>query len=796
MLKKNSTILFLLLSLAAPAEDGTTAWHQGNFHVERRGVVERSDIILEKPNLTPHAAMPLGNGRLGLAVWSQDGYTAQLNRGDTFPLRLSPGQVVIPGLKELTGAMDYSGRLNLYDGQFEEVGGGMTATTYVADALDAVLIEVTGAAPNVSQTAELKLWAPRRPQVIAQSQIGILAETWPDDKEEGASGETFGSLAAITADAADLKVEKTGQLSVTITFRPRANGSYRILVASPAWRGGDAVTTATQLLSSARNLSPDTHRVWWSQFWEHVGLMKLSSPDHIAEYFENLRTIDLFTAAAEGRDWFPGGQAGIGDLFSAFQDEHRWGPSAFWHWNLRMQVSANLAAGAFELNDPYFNLYRENLSNMLAWTKQHMDGRPGACVPETMRFNGRGYENERQLSKPGMNCAVDSEPYYNARTISTGAEVSFWIWQQYLYTDDLDFLKRNYSLMRESARFLLAYVTHDETGHLHTSPSNAHESQWDVHDPTTDIAAMRFLFPAVIQAATFLKTDVPLAERLRKEVSAIPQWPIVRLSSPGALVQYDPKDSDTIIAFSHDPGAEIHNSENVGLEPVWPYGFIGDDGPLHSLGVRTYLHRPNRNENDWSFDPVQAARLGLADEYKASLLALTRRYQAYPSGMAKFAGPEFYVEQMGVLTDALQTALVQDYDGLIRIAPAWPKDWDADATVYLQHRSKIHLQIHKGKILTVGIESGANQTMRIRNPWSQQSVKVIDAKTGTVILPATSASTLQIHAREGAAYTLEKTGAAINSKPFQAILGKHATAPKSIGAVGIGLSESTKPRTP
>jgi len=64
--------------------------------------------------------MPLGNGRLGVAVWSADGLTAQLNRADTLPERLSRGQVVIPGLSALISAKDYTGRLNLYDGEFRE----------------------------------------------------------------------------------------------------------------------------------------------------------------------------------------------------------------------------------------------------------------------------------------------------------------------------------------------------------------------------------------------------------------------------------------------------------------------------------------------------------------------------------------------------------------------------------------------------------------------------------------------------------------------------------------------------
>ncbi|HYK36246.1 glycosyl hydrolase family 95 catalytic domain-containing protein [Alloacidobacterium sp.] len=732
--------------------------------------------------------MPLGNGRLGLAVWTQDGYTAQLNRGDTFPLRLSPGQVVIPGLKKLTEAADYLGRLNLYDGQFEEQGGGTAATTYVDAALDVMAVDVTGADPNVPQTAELKLWEPRHPHVFDSGRIGILAETWLDNKEAGASGDSFGSLAAITADATDLRVEKSGPYSVRITFRPHPDGTFRILVGSPAWHGGDAPATASKLLDAAEKLSPDEHRAWWNQYWSRVGLMKLSSPDHAAEYFENLRTIDLFTAAAEGRDRLPGGQAGIGDLFSAFQDTHQWGPSAYWHWNLRMQVSANLGAGTFDLNQPYFNLYRENLTNILAWTRQHMGGRNGACIPETMRFNGRGYENETWVPKPAINCGQDSPPYYNARTISTGAEVSHWVWQQYLFTDDLDFLRTNYPLMRESARFLLAYASRGKDGKLHTFPSNAHETQWDVHDPTTDILAMHALFPAVIQAASLLKTDGELVAQLKQAIPELPEWPLVRHSAPGVLVPNGANDPDTVIAASYDPAVEIHNSENIGLEPVWPYGFIGDDGPLHQLGVRTYLQRPNKNQNDWSYDPVQAARLGLTDEFKSSLLALTEKYQAYPSGMAKFVGPEFYVEQTGIVADALQNALAQDYDGLLRIAPAWPKDWDADATVFIQHRGKVHLQIHKGELLTVGIEAGASGTMRVRNPWPGEKAELVNARTAAVVLPSNQASVLEFPIQSGGAYTLRRTSAP-STPIFEVVSGIPATAPKTLGSRSIGIGK-------
>ena len=58
--------------------------------------------------------------------------------------------------------------------------------------------------------------------------------------------------------------------------------------------------------------------------------------------------------------------------------------------------------------------------------------------------------------------------------------------------------------MASSARFLLAYQKAGNDGLLHTSPSNAHETQWDVTDPTTDIAAARALYPATIQVGKLL----------------------------------------------------------------------------------------------------------------------------------------------------------------------------------------------------------------------------------------------------------------------------------------------------
>ena len=755
----------------------TTAWNSGHFVVDTPGLLSRSDIVLTQPNTLPEEAMPMGNGRLGVAVWAAGGLTAQLNRADTLPHRDSPGQLVIPGLALLVSAGDFQGRLDLYNGTLVEHGAGLTLTAYVQASTDTFVVDVTGADPNATQTAELRLWPPRTPQTTVSGKTGMLAQTWVDHYGPGASGETFGALAAVTATGREVSATVSSARAVTVTFKPEPDGHFRVMVACPSYNGTQ--TTESSLARALANTGPAEHLAWWHSFWRRAGLIKITSTDGSGEYMENLRNLYLYTAAAESGGRFPGSQAGIGDLFSAVQDLHHWDPAAFWHWNLRMQVAANLDAGVPELNAPYFRLYRENLTSIKDWTTRHMAGRPGICIPETMRFNGPGIEYEGDWKTPatGLNCDAASRPYYNARTLSTGAEVSLWIWRQYLATGDHAFLARNYPVMAESARFLLAYETHGDDGKMHTHPSNAHEQQWDTTDPTTDLSARSSLFPAVILAATLLRIDSSLVQQLKGELTQIPPLPQAEKETMTGTKQQ-------VIVESYDPAAQAHNEENIGLEPIWPYNLIADDSPQVALARATFATRPYPVHQDWSFDPVQAARLGLSDEVSSTLIALTERYQKYLNGFANWGGPagEFYVEQEGIVALALAEALVQDYDGLIRIAPAVPRAWDFEGAVWVRNRTRVDVQTRAGVPDTVVIDAGSSETLDIRNPWPGEPVEVVDANGKTAV--RSTGSILKLPVRQGKSYLLQPAGG--TTRAFASIGGEASQQPKKLGAVQIG----------
>ena len=251
--------LVLLSCLACSSgEANTTAWSNGTFNVDTPNVVKRSDIIIGQPNVNATDSMPLGNGSLGAAVWAAGGFTAQLNRDDTLPDRKSPGQVTIPGLSAITSAANFHAYLDLYDGVLVETGGGMTATIYVRANQDELVVDVTGANPNSTQTVQAALWSGRSPTAAASGTVGTLAETWTDN-ETGGTGTTFGSLLAITAGGRNVTAAVVNSTTVKTQFNPNADGSFRVVIGAPTWTGGNRQPRQSPCLAAMR---PPPRRHW------------------------------------------------------------------------------------------------------------------------------------------------------------------------------------------------------------------------------------------------------------------------------------------------------------------------------------------------------------------------------------------------------------------------------------------------------------------------------------------------------------------------------------------------------
>jgi hypothetical protein len=768
---------------AGGATGGATGGGNPWISFDPAGVVSRSNIILTKANTATGQIMPIGNGNLGAAVWAANGFTAQLNRADTMPNRLSPGWLTIPGLSSITGASDFKGTLNLYDGELVESGAGMTAKIYVRADADELVVDVTGASTSTTYTATVSLWGTRNPTAASSGAIATLAESWTDSGM-WASNQKFGSLAALTAGGQSVTTSSSGK-TISVSFKPNSDGSFRVVCAAPSYNGSTAAATvASQLFGSdATKANLDsTHTAWWHAFWGRVGLMKITTGDGTGEYLENIRAIFLYAHASESRGVRPGSQAGVGDFYNFSQDAADWYAAGYWFWNLRMQVAATMTAGAFDLNAPLFNLYASNVSNLQAWTKSQMANRVGICVPETMRFNGNGWWYAGSNS-----CDLSSAPNYNALTLSSGSEVGLWMWRQYLMTQDKSSLQTNFPFMLEAARFLHTYATTGSDGKLTTNPSNAHEDQWSTTNPITDLSAMTAFFPVVVQAAEVVGSTDSLISSLQSDLSKLPDLPRTNTGRTQVLTSSSDSGGSDIFAYSTQPTATVHNVENDDLEPVWPYDLVSDvNATLFSLGTRTYNARAYKDNQDWSVDAIQAARLGLGSEVTARLQANLKTYQTYACGLSSWDTSKFtepYIEESGVVAAAINEAVGTGFDGIIRVAPALPSSWSVSGTVFLQGQSKLDVQFQNGALVFGVLEAGSTGTVQVRNPWGSTAAAIVDSQTQQPV--AASGNPLSFSAQAGHAYLIRKASDA--NPGAVSVTGTAATAPKKLGTRTIGI---------
>jgi hypothetical protein len=767
-----STTLAAVPAIAAePHSGGTTAWRNGSLRVDTGGVVSRSDLVLEKPSWQAYQSMPAGNGELGAAVWAEDGFSAQLNRADTFPDLKSAGRLTVPGLFPMMRAPDYQGRLRLYDADLVQQGGGMSARSYVRADRDQFVLEVTGADPDVTQTAELRLWEGRSPTVHAAKGTAALAETFTDGQSKG----TTGAVAAVTAQGRDVKAKVVDARTVRVTFKPRPDGGFRIVTGVPSYTGGDLGRAAGAAVAGSGGAGIDrAHRSWWHRFWAGAAPMRITSADGSGEYMENLRAQQLYMTAATMRGPVPSSHGGVINMFSPWKDAVHWSADHWWHFNLRQPVYTNFGADTEEFNAPYFRLYLDRLEEMRAWTRAHWKGSEGVCVAEYLRYDGTAEA-----------CDSTRPPDWLNRIVSTGPEVVYNLWLQYRYTGERSILDRSYPLMRDVTRFYLSILEEGDDGKLHLHNVNALETQWDVSDPAPDLAAMRVIFP-IVAAEADARGDRTLARDLRGALPKIPDFRTVT------------RNGEQVIAWSATD-EQGRNTQNPDTEPLFPWGLFGRDSALMQSTFRNRVYVQTR---EWSEDALQAARLGRGQEVKDLLVQGTKDFQVFPSGFTAHGKnadvlreTNYYNGWGAVVSSAVQEALVQSYEGVVRVAAAWPKGWDVAGSVQVQGGHRVSAEVKGGETGVVGVQAARDDDLRIQNPWPGRKVRVVDGVTGRPLGGPTDAGVVSLRVRKGHSYLVERVERPHASFRFEGVAGEPAREVKHLGTRTLGV-ETSVPQIP
>ncbi len=699
--------------------------------VDMKGVVSHQDVLYLAPARHGWEGMPLGNGTLGAQVWQPDALQFQLNtplagvyNGGICQIRLRSSHAFLTGLKS------YRQRLSLYDAtlttELESDSGAVSIVCFIPADADALVIRVTDR--RVIKDAEFFLdlisWRPTAACSAADGRIKfadlLKVQNQPDYR--------FAVEAAVEGDAAEAAMDGRNSASIRIPAR-----EFTALISFAGTRDAqsDPASAAAERLAALKAKGWDalrsSHSAWWAAFWDK-SFIRLAGPDGTADYLANLCYMHLYAMASGSRGEVP--PKFNGGLWLWEKDEREWGP-CYWHWNTQETYWPLYAANHLELIRPYYDLYWNMLPEVKKWTKACWEI-DGAQFQETIPFTGAMgiWERERGIHP---RVPVPKNVAHTNLIFSSSAEIAMQFWWYWLYTGDKEFLKdRAYPLMKEAAIFYAAYLEKGPDGKYHSWPSNAHESFWKVKNPATDLAAMRFIFPAATEAARILGVDDDLRAVWQERLDNLASYPINPAN--GAILPYQLKDGEKM---------EWRNAENPELFPFGVFPLMRLDTPDFDLARKTFQARKNVNAYGWTTDSIAAARLGMAQaqakDVPPQLLGVeellplhAEYYQVYPCGLQDYytrkPGKHFYLEGSGTFSTGVGEMLLQPWDVVIRICPALPAAWDADFKLLAMGGFEVLCHAEKGRAKAVWIKSLRGSPAAVVNPFGCETVVEADGK--------------------------------------------------------------------
>ena len=355
------------------------------------------------------------------------------------------------------------------------------------------------------------------------------------------------------------------------------------------------------------------------------------------------------------------------------------------------------------------------------------------------------YAAEKLYGLPGW-CTHHNGDLWRFASISSGkARCAYWpvggawlvhhIFDHYLFTQDLDFLREYYPVMAGSAEFLLAFLT-EYRNELVTMPSTSPENNFI--DPasgepcsvgiasTMDMSLIAENFRNVLAAADILKINEPLADKL--------SWALSRLHRPGIgssgeLLEYNEE-------FAEKDVHHRHTSHLYGVYPGWEFT-LDDNRELYNA-AQVSLERRGDISTGWAMGWRAALWARFLNGNRVctvikNLLNLTEPgSNGQRGGVYKNlfdAHPPFQIDGNFGVTAAIAEMFVQshlrDNGGNVKILllPALPDTWKSGKVYGLAAHGGLTLDIEWSteKVRAV-FKAAAGGTFLVKFGSAQQSI--------------------------------------------------------------------------
>lgn len=339
-------------------------------------------------------------------------------------------------------------------------------------------------------------------------------------------------------------------------------------------------------------------------------------------------------------------------------------------------------------------------------------------------YNARGFNVHHNTDIWRISGIVDGG-FYGMWPMG-GAWLTQHIWSHYLYTGDIEFLKKYYPILKASAEFYYD-VLQPEPDHnwLVVSPSISPENKYYkevalTYGTTMDNQLVFDVFSNVIRASELLNTDADFRNQIIAKRNQLPPMQIGQHTQLQEWIKDWDKKEDKHRHISHlyglHPSAQISPLKNPELFEAAEntLNYRGDKSTGWSMGWKVNfwarLLKGNR-----SYDLIKD-QLTLAEDN--SLIGGT-----YPNLLD--AHPPFQIDGNFGCTVGIAEMLMQSHDGAIHLLPALPTDWKKGNIKGLKSIGGFELDLdwNNHNIKTVTIKSTIGGNLRVRS-----AVELVDAK--------------------------------------------------------------------
>ena len=557
--------------------------------------------------------------------------------------------------------------------------------------------------------------------------------------------------------------------SATIKLSGSREKSARLafLVTSPT--EGDPLPELKNTLSAANTKGLESYQASNAEIWK--GIWNRSLMDYGDDYLNALWHLTMFYANASQGGKYPG--RFNNGIWSWSRDVQNW--NFYFHWN-QQQISWPLnAAGFHELVTPYLDFRFNSLPEAKQDAKKLFNSN-GAFISDVTERRGYNSSGEKINHTPIAEIALDfwrQYQYTGDKKFLTGKALPFMLEAALFYESILEKEGDGKYHAREGSGYEgwiklkdglteLTYANALFSATLaalkETKTTLPEAEKW------SDILGHLAPLPVLKNDDETIKPDGS-GFRMNRGFFKGEEAPTNKILAAGygikeqkMLVVYNPVGKSDTIKSRYYPNNGLKLLDgifpSVPSSPVFPSGVIGlaqKGDSLFKLATATTLLYGSEITG-WDPVSIVMARLGMAKELAIDLERFPGRWQIYCNGWGHWGledevnkDAEWFfrtnkvkdvasksdetfplpmwpfrhmsMEATSVLTTAMNESLLQSYDGILRVFPAFPGNKTGRFTLHARGGFIVSSEIKSGEVKWIAIKSLLGNKCNLVLPW-------------------------------------------------------------------------------